>query len=203
MKTPLLVVTLVLATAAAAKSVTFTLPPEYRSVDGHSQDGFTLRGNWYTYDSVPFMEYWDTGHSIVFDAGTFTFQNMALSGWPWDEFGSYGVSEGGLLRFEFKDLSGNTLDAGEITLRGDNSWRHYTRLVPGVHEIQFLPTGSVDPYQRGFWPRLAVINEEFEFEMQEIEDRVPEAGSAVGLLGTAFAVFGVLRRVTLRAPSRL
>ena len=53
MKTPLLVVTIVFATAAAAKAVTFTLPPEYQSVEDYSQESFTLHGNWYTYDSIP------------------------------------------------------------------------------------------------------------------------------------------------------
>lgn len=162
------------ATTATAATQTFVAP--VNSLDGWSQGGFTFHQSWenHGFDSrnAPYMEYYNTTHSISYDAGTFTFNSMSLGGLPCD---NYDYSNGGTLHFNFLDSIGNTITSGSIYLPGDNSWHTFSETVNGVHSIYFPATGFA------FWPRLDSITYN--------STTVPEPSSMIllglGLLGLA------------------
>lgn len=125
-------------------------------LDGVSLNGWTFSGNWQVYgDSkdIPYMESFDTSHSLSYDAGLVNFQSMSLGGRPWDNFDAGG--SGFVLNFTFRDLLGKDILSDSIGLTNDNNFHTYSNNVAGVHEIFFSQTG--DYYVYGFWPRLASI----------------------------------------------
>ncbi|WP_373986759.1 PEP-CTERM sorting domain-containing protein [Duganella sp. BuS-21] len=135
--------------AAMADTVNFSVAPGF---SGGSVNGFTFSSNWQNYgyggSTEPFMEWYDQAHSVVYDAGTFNFTGMSVSGWPW---ANYGGGYGTTLNFDFKNASGTVIASGSLEAPLSNSFIQYNQSVNGVHEIYFHATN-------GFWPRLASID---------------------------------------------
>jgi hypothetical protein len=133
--------------AAMADTVNFSVAPDFA---GGSVNGFTFSSNWRNNapSTEPYMEWYDQAHSVVYDAGTFNFTGMSVSGWPWTNY--YG-GFGNTLNFDFKNASGTVIASGSLTAPMSNSFTQYNQSVDGVHEIYFYATN-------GFWPRLASID---------------------------------------------
>jgi len=165
-----------LCSTASATTIDFSVPAGWT---GGSVSGFTFDSNWRNYgyasSDTPFMEWYDRNHSMVFDAGTFTFTGMSLAATPWDNYG-YGS---GTVSFDFKDMGGNIIASSSIVLTGGDGFQAFTQTVAGVHEIFFHATG-------GFWPRLESVN---------IADsgNVPEPGS-ISMLLAGLGIIGFMSR---------
>jgi len=151
-------------------------------LDGYSQGGFTLNGQWYAYGydprNAPYMEYYDQSHS-VFYASTFTFNSISLGGSPWNNYYDIGAGSGTLV-VDFMDISNHLIKEDTISLPLDNSFNTLTDTVAGVHEIYFPATG-------GFWPRLDSIT----YNGSSVPESIPEPTTML-LLGLGLiAVAGV------------
>lgn len=172
-----MVLCLVFAVSAGATTVTFT-PGANAHLNGTSFGGFTFNGEWWTNNdgrNAPYMEYYNQAHSLVYDAGTFTFNSMVLNGWPWE---NYGGGYGNILTMDFRALDGSLIAERTISLTLDNTWHAFAENIYGVHEIYFPATG-------GFWPRLDSITMD--------NSPVPEPSTFV-LIAAGLAGLGILKR---------
>jgi hypothetical protein len=140
---------IVILAATSAQATIFNVPAG-PNLDGQSYNGFTFHGAWmrYAFDdhTAPFT-YRGSGewqpHSLTYDAGVFTFENMWLNGRPYD--GYTWTPNGGALSFVFKDSSGSVIGGTYyISVPGDDSWLNlsFSSLglsapIQGVHEIYF------------------------------------------------------------------
>jgi hypothetical protein len=160
-----------------------------QALDGVSLNGWTFSGNWRVYErdlkNIPFMESYDTTHSVSYDAGVVNFQSMSLGGLPWDNYD--GGGDGFVLNFSFRDLLGDEIWSDSISLTNDNNFHTYSKSIAGVREIYFSPSGgNIGPegqWVYGFWPRLASIT-------TGNGSPVPEPSTVllvgIGLLGLAY-----------------
>ena len=139
----------VAAPASASIVTTFTAPNGFQ---GGSLNGFTFSNNWqqWGYDAVhaPYMEYYGSLHSITYDAGSFNFESISMSGRPWNDYSSYGTAQ---VTLTFKDIGGATIESDIFSLPADNGFYSFNKSISNVHQI--------DTLVYGYWPRLNSITQ--------------------------------------------
>lgn len=175
-----------LSTASIAAAETFNFSVS-TSFTGGSVEGFTFSDNWRANSAgggLPYMEWYDQIHSIVFDAGSFDFQSMSFGGSPWhDYYATYGGSGTAVVNMHFFDVNGDLIEADTFSLPTDNDFHAFTKDIAGVHSIAFDHSY--------YWPRLKSIT---------TATAVPEP-EGYAMVFAGLAVLGALAR-RRRQPMR-
>jgi hypothetical protein len=110
-----------------------------------------------------YEEYFGNHHYVTFSAPTHV-NSFQMNGLPWQDYGGGIDGTAGIASINAFDGANNLLWSATVNLSQYATWNNWLTVdvnTDNIVSMDFLPTGTIDPWVPGFWPSVdnMVINE--------------------------------------------